>query len=66
MNKEECPELVFKVGICENPKCIEECDQSKYCAPTTCKHRLARFVYGTSGAYIEGCSGTTYAIDLFL
>ena len=26
INQQECPELVFKVGVCENPSCIDLCN----------------------------------------
>ena len=63
VNKEKSPELIFQVGFCENPRCIEWC----YDLPDTCcKHRIASFKYEEDYTYIEGYSDTTYRIKIIL
>jgi len=62
-NKEKSPELVFRVGICENPRCVEWC----YKLPDTCcKHRLSSFKYEADYTDIEGYSNITYRIQIYL
>jgi hypothetical protein len=67
--KNECsssPELIFEVGVCENPKCVEECNPNYAYAPETCKHRLAGFNYCEDYTYIECYSGRSYKIKIVL
>ena len=66
INKEECPELVFQVGVCENPSCVELCNPNHYCAPDTCPHRLVSFEYHVEYTYIEVYGGTLYKIKIVL
>jgi hypothetical protein len=66
INQEECPELFFKVGFCENPSCIDSCNPNHYCATDTCPHRLVSFEYQDEYTYIELYGGTLYKIRIVL
>ena len=66
IKREVCPELVFQVGICENPSCIDSCNPNHYCATDTCPHRLVSFEYEAEYTYIEVYGGTVYKIRIVL
>ena len=65
-NCQVCPELVFQVGVCENPYCIDSCNPNHYCATDTCPHRLVSFEYEAEYTYIEVYGGTVYKIRIVL
>jgi len=66
INQQECPELVFQVGVCEKPSCVDLCNPNHYCAPETCPHRLVSFEYHEEYTYIEVYDGTLYKIKIVL
>jgi hypothetical protein len=66
IHQEECPELVFQVGVCEKSSCIDLCNPNHYCAPDTCPHRLVSFEYQEEYTYIEVYGGTLYKIRIVL
>ena len=66
IKREVCDELVFQVGVCENPSCIDSCNPNHYCATDTCPHRLVSFEYEAEYTYIEVYGGTVYKIRIFL
>jgi hypothetical protein len=66
INQQECPELVFQVGVCEKPSCVDLCNPNHYCAPETCPHRLVSFEYQEEYTYIEVYVGTLYKIKIVL
>ena len=66
INQQECPELVFQVGVCEKPSCIDLCNPNYYCAKDTCPHRLVSFEYQEEYTYIEVYEGTLYKIRIVL
>ena len=59
---ENSPDLVFKVGVCDDPECIELCGG----ASPTCEHRLAAFDYTDDYTYIRAYSETAYKIKIYL
>ena len=66
INQQECPELVFQVGVCEKPSCIDLCNLNHYCAKDTCPHRLVSFEYQEEYTYIEVYGDTLYKIKIVL
>ena len=66
INYQICPELVFQVGVCERPSCIDNCNPNHYCATETCPHRLVSFEYQEEYTYIEAYGGTLYKIKIVL
>jgi hypothetical protein len=66
INQQECPELVFQVGVCEKLSCVDLCNPNHYCAKDTCPHRLVSFEYHEEYTYIEVYDGTLYKIRIIL